>query len=101
LTAFDKHLNILDDSLVQGIEWEPQKVSASLVIGREEHRVWVAANEGLFQEADFLLPVALLPAMRVGATLKLLRGCLRGFCLPYGRSRTFSTCGRAYTSISP
>lgn len=74
MTAFDKHLNILDDSLVQGIEWEPQKVSASLVIGREEHKVWVAANEDLFQEADFLLPVALLPAMRAGATLKLPGG---------------------------
>jgi hypothetical protein len=71
LTAFDKHLNTLEEPLVQGIEWEPQKVSASLVIGREEHKVWVAANEDLFQEADFLLPVALLPAMRAGVALKL------------------------------
>lgn len=71
MTAFDKQRDILDEALVQGIEWEPQKVTASLVIGGEEHEVWVAANEDLFQETDFLLPVALLPAMRAGATLEL------------------------------
>jgi hypothetical protein len=40
-------------------------------MGGEEHEIWFSANEDLFRETDFLLPVALLPAMRMGGPLKL------------------------------
>jgi hypothetical protein len=51
-------------------EWSPRKVSASIVLDGKAHPVWIEASEDLFQGADFLLPVALLPAMKVGAPLR-------------------------------
>ena len=67
LPAFENPRNLSKESHVQHVEWEPRKVSASLVIGGEEHDVSITASEELFQETDFLLPVMLLPAMRAGA----------------------------------
>ena len=61
-----------EQSFVQRIDWEADKVSVSLVIGDEEYEVWISANEDLFQETtDFLLPIALLPAMKAGGALDL------------------------------
>lgn len=59
------------EALIKDVKWEPRKVSASITIGGEEHNVWISANHDLYQETDFLLPVAILPAMKVGATLDL------------------------------
>lgn len=60
-----------DKSFVRSLNWEANKVSASLVIGGKEHEAWLSANTDLFPETDFLLPVALLPAMKARVALNL------------------------------
>lgn len=71
MTASEKHQRLFGESLIQRVEWEPQRVSALVMIGGEEYNVWIDANADLFQETDFLLPIALLPAMRAGTLLQL------------------------------
>lgn len=60
-----------EQSFVQKIDWQTNKVSILLVVGGKEYEVWISANESLFQETDFLLPIALLPAMKAGGALDL------------------------------
>lgn len=58
-------------TFVRSIDWEPRRVSVSLVVGGAEHEVWFSASDDLYQTTDFLLPVALLPAMRAGGALQI------------------------------
>lgn len=43
----------------------------SLALEGKVYPLWIEASEDLFQEPDFLLPLALLPAMKAGAPLRL------------------------------
>lgn len=59
------------EAIVRSVEWQPRQVSAMLVVGGREMPIWISANEDLFQETDFLLPISLLPAMKAGTPLVL------------------------------
>jgi hypothetical protein len=57
--------------LVVRPEWGADTVSVSITLDGRTHPVWFAASEDLGREEDFLLPLALFPAMVSGSHLKL------------------------------
>jgi hypothetical protein len=60
--------------LVVHPEWDAGRVSVSITLDGRTYHVWVAASEELGREEDFLLPLALFPAMIGGSRLELPRG---------------------------
>ncbi len=52
-------------------EWNAEGVSVSITLGHRVEQVSFVTSEGVGREVDFLLPLALLPAMRRGSCLKL------------------------------
>jgi hypothetical protein len=58
-------------AIVRSVEWQPRQVSALLIIGDKEMPIHISANEDLGKEADFLLPISLLSAMKAAAPLEL------------------------------
>ena len=67
-------MDSLSKDLVVRPEWDAGRVSVSITLGGRTYHVWVAASEELGREEDFLLPLALFPAMISGSRLELPRG---------------------------
>jgi hypothetical protein len=58
--------------LVVRPEWDAGRVSVSITLDGREHQLWFApSGEDFGTEEDFLLPLALFPAMVGGSRLQL------------------------------
>lgn len=67
----DTSTNHPAQTVIRDMEWFSKRVSATMDVAGDEYPIWIEASEEIFREPDFLLPVALLPAMKAGAPLKL------------------------------
>jgi hypothetical protein len=56
---------------ITDVSWSPEELTGSLEIGERAHPFYFRSSAEISQDADALLPVSLVPAMKTGAPLRL------------------------------